>query len=62
MEMRTEVPWLHVQLTRIYYDGGRWRLSANGELRHHRLLHQLQEDVNYFTKGFWAMDNGEWRM
>ena len=25
-------------------------------------LHQLREDVNYFTKGFWAMDNGEWRM
>ena len=63
MEMQTEVTWLHVQLTRIYCYGGRWRLSADGEARHQGLLrNQLREDVNYFTKGFWAMDNGEWRM
>ena len=28
--MREELPWLHVQRTRIYYDGGTGQVSANG--------------------------------
>ena len=29
--MRTEVPWLHVPWTRIYYDGGTGQVSGNGD-------------------------------
>ena len=38
MEMREELPWLHVPWTRIYYYGGTGQVSANGDLRHQRLL------------------------
>ena len=30
MEMRKELPWLHVPWTRIYYYGGTVRFSFNG--------------------------------
>ena len=38
------------------------RVSANGDGEAAEPAAELQEDVNYFTKGFWAVDNGEWRM
>ena len=51
MEMRTEVPWLHVPWTRIYYYGGtgqvssmemeRHQLQLQGTLRIHRVTTQL---------------------
>ena len=59
-----ELPWQQVTL-QVNQDPRclrNARFLADGEARHVRLLHQLREDVNYFTKGFWAMDNGEWRM
>ena len=40
-------------------DGGFLPMEKHGT---QVTLQLVQEDVNYFTKGFWAMDNGEWRM
>ena len=38
MEMREELPWLHVPWTRIYYDGGTGQVSSMEMERHQRLL------------------------
>ena len=61
--MQTEVPWLHVPWTRIYYYGGTSGVSAVMESFGTQVtLHQLQEDYLLERAGFCGdAGNGEWR-
>ena len=64
MEMEN-LPWLHVTLhqdLRFRDAPEHARFLADGEARHHRLLHQLREDYLLERLGFCGDGgNGEWR-
>ena len=61
MEMQTEVTWLHVPWTRIYYDGGTSGISAVMESFGTQVTLRGELDYNYLERAE-NEGNGEWRM
>jgi len=60
--MREELPWLHVQRTRIYYDGGTVRVSFNGNGEASASAAVRSWGSSYYASGMAGFCNGEWRM